>query len=143
VSKLHWKNGTSRHILITVKIKWCVTKHQGMEVYSHSFLTSVLQGRGQLTLPTHLPPLALTPFLLNRRLFELQAHIAGFGEKNKSLALTTVKPRTLGRPDCSPVPIPTEIIENKIACLKYNKISHYEIHLWTVTFIPSSCIPIS
>lgn len=69
--------------------------------------------------------------------------MVGFGEENKPLTLTTVKPRALGRPACSSVLIPTEIMENKVARLKYNNISLYEIHLWTVTFIPSSCIAIS
>jgi hypothetical protein len=46
--------------------------------------------------------------------------MVGFGEEYKLPALTTVKPRAFGPPACSPAPIPTEVMENKIACLKYN-----------------------
>jgi hypothetical protein len=35
------------------------------------------------------PPLALTPYKLKRRLFELQARVVDLGEENKPLALTT------------------------------------------------------
>jgi hypothetical protein len=97
------------HVLKKRRPVHAVKAYRGMEAYLHTFVTSELvEGSGHLHVP----------IALHRQKDCATSRIGGwkgpgsvwkFWRKEKSLALSGTEPRSVGRPSCSTVNVPTTL----------------------------------